>query len=344
MEGSSTASVVVADAEGGTILLTMVDPADDTRAMTAPPTLSWDDPRLGVKREAPWIAKRRLLQSWWREHELHAAPAMVPRRRFPVGNQIDPADVADDRSLNFLNEAAHQHAEARAVEVQAEAGTLDSERLFGNLLSSMPLCFNIFGALRDEPAFLPLVQQLFAPTAVSVDAVVCEWRPRPKIDFLDDNTAFDAAIWFTDDQGRSCLLGVEVKYTDSFSTKLYGYVPHRDATLASGWFAEGTFEQMSRSVPANQLWRNLLLAASLESSKAKAHRVQWAGVVVLSLAADHGAAKAIAEVEPLLVDGAKDRLRRVTLEDLVATAAGHEDLAAWADLFRRRYLAEPKTL
>jgi len=103
-------------------------------------------------------------------------------------------------------------------------------------------------------------------------------------------------------------------------------------------------EQMSRSVPANQLWRNLLLAASLESSKAKAHRVQWAGVVVLSLAADHGAAKAIAEVEPLLVDGAKDRLRRGTLEDLVATAAGHEDLAAWADLFRRRYLADPKTL
>lgn len=51
--------------------------------------------------------------------------------------------------MNFLNEDAVQHAEQRAVEVAREGGTLDPDHLFENLLSSMLMCFNLFGALRS---------------------------------------------------------------------------------------------------------------------------------------------------------------------------------------------------
>jgi hypothetical protein len=307
--------------------------------------LTWDDPRLGVKREPEWIAKRRRLQSWWREHELGARPALIAGRRFPVGNQLDPADVELVPDLNFLTSAAFEHAQERARVVLEEAGTLDADRLSRNLLSSMPLCFNVFGSLRDDlPTFASLFRQAFVAEATDVRKVQCEWSPRPKRSFLDDNTAFDAAVWFTDAHGRRCLLGVEAKYTDSFSEQTYAYEQYRAATADSGWFVEGTFEQLSRSKASNQLWRNLLLAASMESDRAGNQRVDWAGIAVLCLATDHGAKKALAEVEPLLTDVGKDRLRLVTLEDLVEQASGIDATADWAETFRRRYLADPATL
>ncbi|OWY61445.1 hypothetical protein B7486_63745, partial [cyanobacterium TDX16] len=243
--------------------------------------LAWDDPRLGVKREPEWIAKRRRLQSWWREHELGASPGLLAGRRFPVGNQLDPEAVALVPDLNFLTKAAYEHALERVDAVHAEAGTIEADRLFRNLLSSMPMCFNVFGSLRASmPAFTTLFQQVFVPEieVASVEKVVCEWAPRPKRSFLDDNTAFDAAIWFTDGDGRRCLLGVEAKYTDSFSERTYDDGQYRTVTAESGWFVvEGTFDQLKRSKTSNQLWRNMLLAASMELPRAAKSRVDWAG-------------------------------------------------------------------
>lgn len=310
--------------------------------------LAWDDPRLGVRREPEWIAKRRRLQSWWRQHELGAEPGMIPGRRFPVGNQIDAAAVELVPDLNFLTPEAYEHAVERVSAVQTDAGTIDADRLFRNLLSSMPMCFNVFGSLRASiPAFTTLFQQAFVPEieVASVDRVECEWSPRPKRSFLDDNTAFDAAVWFTAADGRRCLLGVEAKYTDSFSERTYDDGQYRTVTAESGWFVvEGTFDRLKRSKTSNQLWRNMLLAASMESPRAGKQRVDWAGAAVLCLATDNGGRKALAELEPLLTEKGKDRLRLVTLEDLVATAGQVDDLSDWAETFRRRYLADPATL
>jgi hypothetical protein len=210
------------------------------------------------------------------------------------------------------------------------------------------MCFNVFGSLRASmPAFTTLFQRVLVPEigVASVEDVVCEWSPRPKRSFLDDNTAFDAAVWFTDADGRKCLLGVEAKYTDSFSERTYDDGQYRTVTAECGWFVvEGTFDRLKKSKTSNQLWRNMLLAASLELPRAGKSRVDWAGVAVLCLATDNGAKKAQAELEPLLTDKGKDRLRIVTLEDLVAKAAEIDDVSEWAEQFRRRYLADPKTL
>ena len=96
-----------------------------------------------------------------------------------MGSLLQQADVDADPWLNFIHPAAWQHAEQRAVEVQREGGTLRRDRLFGNLLSSMPLCFNVFGVRGDHPDFVWFLRQTFAPDAISVERVLCEWSPRP---------------------------------------------------------------------------------------------------------------------------------------------------------------------
>jgi len=61
------------------------------------------------------------------------------------------------------------------------------------MLSSMPACFNMFGALSGHPEFLDLVRATLDPEAADVVRVECEWAP-PPTDALNDKTAFDAVV------------------------------------------------------------------------------------------------------------------------------------------------------
>jgi hypothetical protein len=295
--------------------------------------MQWDDPQLRVGSDSSWVAQQRQQQSWWRQTILQAQAGPAGRRA-AVGSSLKPEDVRDQPWLNFLNCAAYRHALHRTAEVRATAGTLDRDRLFRNLLSSMPLAFNVFGALREEDAFVELVQRTWAPEASEILGVQCEWSPRPKADYLDDNTAFDAAIWFVDDKGRRCLLGIEVKYTEAFSPKPYFTNRYRRMTRDSGWFRRGASERLKASA-TNQMWRNTMLAASVELQG----DVDRALVGTLSLDGDRGVQRAVDGLTAELTDDS--RLRPVTLSDLVHQAESVPELASWAAAFAARYLEDP---
>ena len=296
--------------------------------------IPWDDPRLGSGRDTHLTARYRKLQSWWRHAHLQSAPGHAPRRSKPVGSLLQQADVDTDPWLNFIHPAAWQHAEQRAVEVQREGGTLRRDRLFGNLLSSMPLCFNVFGALGDHPDFVWFLRQTFAPDAISVERVLCEWSPRPTAYYLDDRTAFDAAIWHLDAAGRRCLLGIEVKYTDTFSPKPYTSTRYDDVSRRSGWFRPEAEKRLVAS-PTNQLWRNALLAASVELAGDVDHAV----LGVLHLGEDPAEIASIDAFTSDLVEG--DRFVSVTLDDLCQAASNHPEFGGWSATFRQRYLDSP---
>jgi hypothetical protein len=294
--------------------------------------MRYDDPALAVPSDSVSMRDKRLLQSWYRETELRAQPGPSGERPV-VGSSLTKEDVAAQPSLNFIDPYAFAHAEQRAVEVQAEGGTLDADRLFRNMLSSMPLCFNVFGALGRHPEFLSLFREAFNPQATSVEKVVCEWAPRPASDHLDDRTAFDAAVWFTDSDNRPCFLGIEVKYTEPFSLKEYDSPRYREVAERSRWFrADASDRLVKRS--SNQLWRNMLLAASMEQHAEPT--VDWAGVAVLSLEGDAGVTAAVSSVTADLIDST--RLTVVSLERLLDAAHGHPEFRGWAERFRRRYL------
>jgi hypothetical protein len=82
-----------------------------------------------------------------------------------------------------------------------------------------------------------------------------------------------------------------------------------------------------------------MLAASVEAGGEQWERGE---VLVLHLAADERAAKAVAATRDQLAD--KSRLRAVTFETLVDAAKGLPDLTEWAKAFELRYLGPSPAL
>jgi hypothetical protein len=294
-------------------------------------TPHWDAVELGVASDSARTAKYRLLQSWYREMVLkvEAGTYRTNGEDRPVGSMLRTADVAARRDLNFLDRRIAAYAEARALEVREEAGALDPCRLFHNMLSSMPLCFNVFGMVRETPeAQLDFVQRLFDPSATAVDMIECEWTPNSSI---GDRTAFDAGIATRHADGSTHLVAIETKYTESFSAKQYSSDEYTRVHNASGWFHEGSAGSLTGST-TNQLWRNCLLAAAAESSGEFA----TATVAVVALDDDPGAAKAISGVQTAMID--PRRCTAVPLEHIVQTCMLIPSLREWATEFRRRYI------
>lgn len=306
----------------------------------------WDDPTLYPRSDGARIRRYRRLQSWYREVQLQAAPGVSQATTSGrLGSLLETEQVVAQPDINFLHPEAARHAKERALEVQEEHGTLEVGRLRHNLLSSMPLCFNLFGALRAEPAFLELLRACFDPDAASVEEVTCEWAPRPE-DHLGDRTAFDAFVAYRRADGSRAFIGVETKYTEPFSRSIHGrkggkqageVTPrgerYRDVTDECRWFVRGRDAAEALELPAaNQLWRNALLAASLEG----AGSFGTGSVIVASTDGDAGAAKALGILGAELED--PERVRRVSLESIVSAAEDIDGLGGWARRFRHRYL------
>lgn len=90
---------------------------------------------------------------------------------------------------------------------------MEEERLFNNLLSSQPLCFNFFGELSADPAFGLAVLKSYYPELTKLRRVIFEYAPAEN--YTEDHSAFDVA--FEVESGDKLgLIGWECKYTARF--------------------------------------------------------------------------------------------------------------------------------
>jgi len=121
----------------------------------------------------------------------------------------------------------------------------------------MPLCFNVFGYLPKEPKTVELLRTILSIDIVHLDSIECEVAPLAT-DHLQDRTAFDAFIVFRDSLGERCFVGIETKYTDSFSPTVYSSDIYDEITERTGFFRHGAAEVL-RGRKTNQLWRMALL-------------------------------------------------------------------------------------
>ncbi|MDP2774203.1 MAG: hypothetical protein Q8O61_11665 [Nocardioides sp.] len=291
----------------------------------------WNSPELFPANEPARIARYRRLQSWYRDEVLHAKAGASGN--YPaLGSYLDKSEVAVNPRLNFLSDEALAHAEMRISQVRAEGGALDPTRLKHNMLSSMPLCFNLFGTMRGEPDFLEVFRELFDPEATTITDVVCEWAPQPSSDFLGDRTAFDAIVFYESKAGpRFC--GIETKYTEAFSATEYDSARYAAVTQESGWFKEPAVALVElRGRKTNQLWRNVMLAAAVEAYGQ--HGTGW--VAVVALQEDPGVKDAMGALVPALADA--ERLKFVPIETILDSADGQPSLERWAADFRQRYV------
>lgn len=99
--------------------------------------------------------RARLQQALWRESRglsigtqpMRPSPDRPSR---PIGSRI-ALDIAKATGANFLSGATWRAVQDRVASPQPYQ-TLDADRLYCDLLSSMPMCFNLFAALQADLA------------------------------------------------------------------------------------------------------------------------------------------------------------------------------------------------
>ena len=206
----------------------------------------------------------RLLQALWREDQNLPIGSYVSEdgKRRKLGSRI--SEAAGRGGGNFLTpEIAHT---ARREAAYREIGALiDQERLATNLLSSMPLTFNLLAPWGHslERASGYLIELLAAFTG-SARQILFEHSPgRGNLKFTGDYTAFDALIRYSDSQGRNGFVAFELKYSESMREPMPELKPrHAELSGASGLFTDPAAAAL-RTNPLQQLWREHLLAQSM---------------------------------------------------------------------------------
>ncbi len=208
------------------------------------------------------IKKARIHQGWWRAFVLKQEQGRRPNSK---DKKICSTVPDYDGYLgNFITPEIGQLAlDVAAIHndpSRKSAGIIQIDRLKNNLLSSQPLCFNFFGMLAFDHKFALEVIQQFFPEITNFREVKFEFAPTPKTKFTGDNSAYDVALEVEID-GKIGLIGIECKYTESFSPKEYRSERYKKLYDVSRNFV-GSYQELTTS-RFNQLFRNQMIAESL---------------------------------------------------------------------------------
>ena len=205
--------------------------------------------------------RARFHQGWWRAFVLNEPEGLNPA---DAEKRVCNTIMDDEKSgSNFLTPEAIQAIDQTKLEREAfEAGLFNEDRLFNNLLSSQPLAFNFFGPLKQNLVFAKSILELRLPGISKVSNIFFEFAPREK--YSGDNSAFDVAIEIEMGSLKG-LVGLECKYTDTFSAKEYSKDSYRRIFEASTSFKQ-PYEAYIAS-RFNQLFRGQLIAEALVQNK-----------------------------------------------------------------------------
>jgi len=286
------------------------------------------------KREARWRQHRwavdELRLSSFGTHKGRKTDADIPAEEIHNGTKLLERDAR--AGLNFLTPAIYAIAKAR-IEAPEQHETLDGLRLYRDLLSSMPMAFNLFGeaSLPNNAPVRSELARLFGVRAADDSDIVFEWSPaRRDPQYTRDRTAFDVALRLGDPAGPRTVIGIETKYHEH-STKekrpsprqpeaLRRYEEQTDFLVAiaenSGVFKPGWHDQVL-ATDLRQIWRDHLLALSM-----RRHPTLWGAesrYVLVYPARNVSYKNATGAYAALLADGG-DSFNALTIERIAEAA------------------------
>lgn len=259
------------------------------------------------------------------------------------GTKLTEADA--ETGLNFFTDGIDDVVADRIKHADPHE-MLDAQRLRRDLLSSMPMAFNLFGeaSFADNEVSRQALAELFGVPATSPSSIRFEWSPaRRSAGYTRDRTAFDVAL-VLGEGGAQTVVGIETKYHEhavrEAGPKAKSRVAHQHQTeflvgkaRASGAFRDG-WEAAVLDTDLRQIWRDHLLALSMRQ-----HPDRWTAAtkcVLLYPSGNVSFADAASRYAELLVDG-DDSFAAFTIEDVLDAAFAHGD--STKDAFDRRYLA-----
>jgi hypothetical protein len=251
----------------------------------------------------------------------------APRQaaRLQVGDAF-----AQDTLANYLT--GNIKGVVRA-EVQKTEKLYRRPRIFNDLLSSQPLCLNVFAELHLDLELASNVFQRLLDKTVNVTGIEFEHSPgRGDPRFTEDGSAFDVFVSY-EVGGTKGFIGIEVKYVENLDVD---EARHRDRydeiTRDMNIFVPSSLPTL-RVRPLEQFWRDHLLACSLLLDRASGF--------------DHGAFVVLYPNGNRIVESAVTRYRSCLLDattftswtlEHVLDALDQAGAGSWATEVRQRYL------
>lgn len=283
-----------------------------------------------------WKRRARFRQGCWRlanQYPMGTEPYCGGSDAVSVGSRLEH-QFARSTNANFITPEALAAALAR-VQAPEPHQMLREDRLWTDLLSSMPLCFNLFGGLASDPELASQALSRWWPE-LSLGQVKVRFEHSPgRCDpaFLGNKSAFDVAFESKGQNGLT-VIGVEVKYHEHAvkekpptpkAMERYLEVTERAGIFREDWRSKvvGTHLQ--------QMWLDHLLLLSMLQHPSR----RWSsGRFVLAYPSCNPSFRAAAgNYRDLLRDTSTFEAR--TLEELVKT----HPASATAIAFAERYLA-----
>ena len=209
-------------------------------------------------------ASARLLQSLWRQDRgLPIGSHSTPKgKRRKLGSRLHVESIK--RGDNFLSLDIAKLVLRESVYREAGA-MIDEERLWSNMLSSQPLCFNLFGGMKlDMEQGNRFFRHLFPDYVESVTGIYFEHSPgRGNPLFTDDHSAFDVFVTCTTPDGQRGFVAIEVKYTETMTESPASLRPRYDELSGCVEVFKAHDAPALRSNPLQQLWREHMLSLSM---------------------------------------------------------------------------------
>ena len=286
-----------------------------------------------VKGDGKGFRRRaRILQSVWRLKKGYPAGQ---HKGQPLGSRL-PEDFAKETLANYLTPAIRE-----VVRTELESGVKDGRlfatpRIYNDLLSSQPLCFNLLGELQVDLEKATRLFRVLRPDSIEkVTAIRFEHSPgRSDQRFSGDRSAFDVFVEYDHQAGGRGFLGIEVKYHENLAGKPAKHRPrYNEIAEAMGCFRSDALPRL-KIAPLQQIWRDHLLAGITKKELGYAEGI----FVFLYPSGNSHCEVAIAEYRDCLAN--TDTFEAWTLETVVRALKEHIG-APWVDAFHERYLDFP---
>ena len=222
------------------------------------------DYNVFYKPDTNFASHARLLQSKWRVKQ---GLKMNDKPKSNYGNFVD-TEIAKAEKVNFMTDNIKKLVSEKILEIRSKGGLVGEPRIWNNLLSSQPLCFNLFGELHyDLGLATRFFQTLFPDKVSSVTKVDFEFSSRRN---KPDNSAFDVYVEYLHNNKKH-FFGIEVKYQEDLleetsAKAAENYAKHKKEyiklTNDSKYFKLNAIEQLQFS-PLAQMWRDHILSYNM---------------------------------------------------------------------------------
>lgn len=223
-----------------------------------------------------------------------------------------------------------------------------NKSLYSNMLRSEHIPFNFFIPLNQDRILCKnIFTDILKTNILSIDKIEIEYAPKPKENYLNDRTSFDAYIEYTNSGNSKGIIGIEVKYTEKeyklqINSKQEKDVNNKNSKYFSVTQGCGIYKPKAINVlPTDkfrQLWRNHLLGESIlltDSDKFK----HFTSLILFSGDNTHFIKTSKEYVDLLLNNEIK--FLPLTYEDFFAALSKHcpnNNYKKWLDYLTSRYI------